>query len=817
MPTEKTNFQFSTDNPGRQKQAVQAILLIAAVAIFNLALCASIFWLVRWEYLAGPFPALVLFLCFALSVGVILIAFLGEKIDKAKSDNEWVKKIGVTPIMTIAAVLLSLLAGFSPLAKLILPPPAYSGRFMLAKIGVTCSALTVKGVDLPQAKSMLVVIASPDKEYISKIRATLGDSSSLKSLMRTPSEPKLHIVSADKNDEVYDLLTNYGSEALTNDMSADETWVAYTIPVKAPTLDTTVPIPTIFDRSHTTRLFVITKQRERNNQPELSSLVAAASGSVSTNLKLTPLFEAKISPKRPEHERFSPSSALEFSLNPPVGMPPCCDAMTIMALLARSPSVNRAIFLFISLWPTCALTQPIVPCVLDASPPAELLRCVREYSVSKPNNTSILPDWVKAGLRKLAQTNGYDGLSADLDVLKQRSAELKRDPNTNREAISLLDSAIASHVDEIGPAVSTQGLANVRDVGTDIYPEFIRQKVRFLGSEKAKFYDGGPFEITWRSLFVSALESEYFLNDKTIDADKKTLRRAIEVLDEILVRRRGPDTKYGYLADRGGPLLNGDRFWRASLFFLLGEKDEVQNELRALVLDNQRFGLEVEIPPGTESSRHIYIYKIFYVPHQILVQADERTDGGRKTEAKDADIVDRYYNAAQLALCACAHLDEAGSTTGIKAFATEIKNLELSDYYVIAGSADSPAAIRALASSLEKKLDSEAISGKRDQLVRQFAKEAQRFSETISRGASKCGISNDVRDQIYSNFDFRVFTANISGLEKRYLLLGGRLNADQANAVAEFLNRTVHQMPETGDSGGKNINRAYVARMRIAR
>jgi len=86
-----------------------------------------------------------------------------------------------------------------------------------------------------------------------------------------------------------------------------------------------------------------------------------------------------------------------------------------------------------------------------------------------------------------------------------------------------------------------------------------------------------------------------------------------------------------------------------------------------------------------------------------LVQADERTDGGRKTEAKDADIVDRYYNAAQLALCACAHLDEAGSTTGIKAFATEIKNLELSDYYVIAGSADSPAAIRALASSLEKK------------------------------------------------------------------------------------------------------------------
>jgi len=200
------------------------------------------------------------------------------------------------------------------------------------------------------------------------------------------------------------------------------------------------------------------------------------------------------------------------------------------------------------------------------------------------------------------------------------------------------------------------------------------------------------------------------------------------------------------------------------------------------------------------------------------VQADERAEGARKTDAKDLNIIDRYYNAAQLALCACAHLDEAGSTKGINALTTEIKDLELSDYYVIAGSADSPAKIQELASSLNHQLGSEAISGKRDQLVRQFAKEAQRFSETISRGASKCGITNDIRDQIYSNFDFRVFTANISGFGKanEYLLLGGRLNADQANSVAEFLNRTVFQPPETKDSGGKDANRAYVARMRIA-
>jgi hypothetical protein len=494
--------------------------------------------------------------------------------------------------------------------------------------------------------------------------------------------------------------------------------------------------------------------------------------------------------------------------------------MTIASLLKRVSLVVPATFLYVSLWPTSGLTQQIFPCDAEGSPPAELLSCVKGYSESMQNEASkqtVFPDWVKAILRKLAQTNGYNGSSSDLDALKQRSTELKRDPNTNRETISLLDSAIASYVDEMGPAVSTQGLAKVSDLGTDIYPKFIQQKLGFLGSEKARFYDGGPFEIAWRSLLVSSLESEYFLEEKTVDDAKDKLRRAIGVLDEILVRRRGPDTKYAYLANRAGPLLNGDRFWRASLLFVLGEKIDAQKELRSLVWDNQRFGLEVESPHGAESSRHVYIYKIFSFPHQILVQGDPGPDGARKTEAKDPGITDRYYNAAQLALCACAHLDQAGSTKGVNALAAEIKNLELSDYYVIAGSADSPAKIQELASSLNQKLGGEATSSKRDQLVRQFANESQGFSETISRGASKCGIENDVRDRIYSDFDFRVLTARIEGLGKanEYLLLGGRLNADQANAVAAFLNRTIFQLPEIGEPGGKDDNRAYVARMRI--
>ena len=492
--------------------------------------------------------------------------------------------------------------------------------------------------------------------------------------------------------------------------------------------------------------------------------------------------------------------------------------MAINLLLIRTSPVIVITSLCISLWPVSALTQPTDPCNAETSQPAELLSCVRDYlerAQSEVPKGAFFPDSVKGFLQKLARANGYAGSPSDLNLLKQRSTELKRDPYSNREAISLLDSAIAAYANEIGPAVSTQRLATIKDLGADIYPEFIQQKLEFLGSERPKFYDGGPLEIAWRSLWVTSLESEYFLEQKADNGDKQLLRHAIQVLDEILIRRRS-ETQYQYLPNRKGPLLNGDRFWRASLLFALGERLQAQSELRSLISDNQHFGLEVP-SPNDEGSRHVYIYKIFSFPHKILVQGDPKKDGARKTEAKDSDVVDRYYNAAQLALCACAHLDHAGSTEGINAFVTDIRNLELSDYYVIASSADSPAKVLELASALNEKLNNTAIRDKRDELVRQFAREAQGFSGTLSRGAAMCGISDDIRDQIYSKFDFRLFTAHIEGMGKanEYLLVGGRLNADQANAVAGFLNRAVLQLPEMADPGAKDDNRAYVARMKI--
>jgi hypothetical protein len=126
--------------------------------------------------------------------------------------------------------------------------------------------------------------------------------------MRSLQDPRLEIIHADPNDEIYKLLQDYGdktSDSLTQDMRSAENWIAYKTPINAPTIDTLVPVPTLYEKSNSTRLFVITKQLTRTSQPELTSLVAAAnSATASPKLKLTPLFQAGIVPRKPLAESF---------------------------------------------------------------------------------------------------------------------------------------------------------------------------------------------------------------------------------------------------------------------------------------------------------------------------------------------------------------------------------------------------------------------------------------------------------------------------------------------------------------------------------
>src|SRR5262249_22855364 len=104
----------------------------------------------------------------SISIGTLFVMGLGEKIDLSKVHNEWIKKIGVTPIMVIVAVLISLLAGFSPLANLIVPATKDKDQFLLAKVGVSCNAANLVA-ERPQATKLLVFIYSQDDDYIKEI------------------------------------------------------------------------------------------------------------------------------------------------------------------------------------------------------------------------------------------------------------------------------------------------------------------------------------------------------------------------------------------------------------------------------------------------------------------------------------------------------------------------------------------------------------------------------------------------------------------------------------------------------------------------
>jgi len=80
---------------GNIRQAFQALALITGVVIVDLALYALTASLVKYGYLPSEsiFPPLVLFMLFALSVGIILIVALGEKISTEPRNDKWTRKL----------------------------------------------------------------------------------------------------------------------------------------------------------------------------------------------------------------------------------------------------------------------------------------------------------------------------------------------------------------------------------------------------------------------------------------------------------------------------------------------------------------------------------------------------------------------------------------------------------------------------------------------------------------------------------------------------------------------------------------------------
>ena len=162
-----------------------------------------------------------------------------------------------------------------------------------------------------------------------------------------------------------------------------------------------------------------------------------------------------------------------------------------------------------------AVAQDKATC--DSVTGAELLNCAASL-IDAAKASGELGEPLRKALDSLGATEGYGGASADLEKFKGWAKELKdRDPVANRLTIAALDNAIASHKDEIRTAVSVraaarQALENGQSEGDNIQPIFVQRKLTFLDSDRAKFYDRGPFEVARLSLLASAIEEHYFLN-----------------------------------------------------------------------------------------------------------------------------------------------------------------------------------------------------------------------------------------------------------------------------------------------------------------
>lgn len=469
-------------------------------------------------------------------------------------------------------------------------------------------------------------------------------------------------------------------------------------------------------------------------------------------------------------------------------------------------NISMVLVLFSLLHSAAVAQETSGPCAKDENQANALLHCTAELVNSEMrshNPGALSKEPLRGYLGKLDGAIGYTGNSVDLDELKGASLALKQDAAANRDLINVLDGAIASHATEIRPAMSRETAAIGVASGTDFYPRFVEQRLNFLlDPKKIDFYKHGPFELPIHNSLANALESKYFLSKN--DRDDSLLRQEIQALKNAhAMLLELPSNE-----QRRRARLNGNLFWQASIFFALGDKEQFSKVLHDLIYDNRDFGLE------NRESGHVYVYKVFDLPFTIVVE-EIGADGKPVLSTDDPYILNRFYNPVQLALAACDLADSAGHG-GIKAFSDVVRDLSFRDFYVIAASGNNQDTLRQFGDLLLKSIQQ---GDRRDMLQQEIIKKAVQFSSRIESGAAKCGVAAEIREKIYPPFDFKFEVRHIEAFGKHteHLMLGGSLDSDQANRVAEFLNAAI-----SADQSMRNQARSwgiesapYTTRVRI--
>jgi hypothetical protein len=323
----RTQEAAATRSPLGIGLARSGITLLFLVIISNLALYELLFLLGQHGLLDNNsiFPQFILFLSLSLSVGILLVTGLGEKVSSKEIDGGLLKGIGVTPTLVIVAAMISLILAFAntKLPSLINTDPL-ANKLVLAEISLTCSAKL--GPDAPPAGSdLILVIWSPDDGYIKEISDTLS-SKDLKKHVRRSEQPDIHLIkgAGDENKgqseekEYMELLRSQGGEAINRYANQPNQWIAYRVPVQA-SAPTLLPIPTIYEKWHETRLFVVMKRQfggtqvaDNTNTKEQLALPNLA-GSTRRKLSLQEVFHANFKPLKPKDDSFLTQLVLDLS------------------------------------------------------------------------------------------------------------------------------------------------------------------------------------------------------------------------------------------------------------------------------------------------------------------------------------------------------------------------------------------------------------------------------------------------------------------------------------------------------------------------
>jgi hypothetical protein len=148
-----------------------------------------------------------------------------------------------------------------------------------------------------------------------------------------------------------------------------------------------------------------------------------------------------------------------------------------------------------------------------------------------------------------------------------------------------------------------------------------------------------------------------------------------------------------------------------------------------------------------------------------------------------------------------------------------VTDLTFHDYYVVAATADKVEKLQQFAGAVETVVRGQELQAQLQTLVQNLTDGQRNFADAISQGAKLCGIDDVTRNEIYSPFEFapRIESHDdASNKRSKRLLFGGRLDANQAGIIAEFVTKLFDQSTLKESAKSLDVSTsAFIARMQI--